>query len=100
MYTPTFATMDDNDNLVTCSAAARLLKRHRQTVRVALEGMTPDEPGDPARWRLSTVRAALARRAQATADQTRNTGASPTAALTSVALIPSLTRKHSPMLYS
>lgn len=81
---PAMANNDD-DELMTYSAAAKLLGRNRRTVWAALEGMTPDRPskdGRPARWKLGTVKAALDRRAVANADYIRNGASSSTASLT------------------
>jgi hypothetical protein len=75
----------DDDQLITRSRAAEVLKRNGRTVNAALEGVPPDEaePGRPKRWRIATIKAALERRDTLNADYVRNgAAASSTASLT------------------
>ena len=75
----------DNDELVSRTRAAELLKRNGRTVNAALEGIPPDvaEPGRPKRWKMSTIKAALDRRDTLNADYARGgAAASSTANLT------------------
>ena len=74
----------DNGLLVSRDRAAQLLKRDTRTIKAALDNTPPDEaePGKPQRWKLSTIKAALERRAVANADYIRNGAASSTASLT------------------
>jgi phage terminase Nu1 subunit (DNA packaging protein) len=77
--------MDDDQQLVTRARAAELLRRNGRTVTSALEDVPPDDatPGRPKRWRLATIKAALARRDTLNADYVRNgASASSTASLT------------------
>jgi len=75
----------NDDELVSRTRAAEVLKRNGRTVNAALEGVPPDEakPGRPKRWKISTVKAALAQRDTLNADYIRNGAtASSTASLT------------------
>jgi phage terminase Nu1 subunit (DNA packaging protein) len=77
--------MKDDATLVSRGRAAQLLKRDTRTIKAALEGVPPDEDmaGRPKRWKLATIRAAVARRLEETADYTRNgAAASASASLT------------------
>jgi len=64
----------NDDELVSRTRAAEVLKRNGRTVTAALENVPPDEakPGRPKRWRVATVKAALARRDALNADYVRN----------------------------
>jgi len=74
----------DNGLLVSRDRAAQLLKRDTRTIKAALGDTPPDEaePGKPQRWKLSTIKAALERRAVVNADYIRNGASSSTASLT------------------
>lgn len=72
--------MDDDEKPVSKSAAAKALNRNRGSVASALTGVEPDAPPDRTkapRWRLGTVRAALAAHdARVDAQRLSNTNAS------------------------
>src|SRR5215468_11031110 len=74
----------NDDELASRDRAAQLLKRDTRTIKAALGDTPPDqaEPGKPQRWKISTIKAALDRRAVANADYIRNDAASSTASLT------------------
>ncbi len=55
-----------NDPLVTREGASQRLDRNVRTIGRALGEIPPDDAGPPARWRLSTIRQALAARADRT----------------------------------
>jgi hypothetical protein len=55
--------MNADDPLVTRERAHVMLDRNVRTIHRALEQVPPDDEGPPPRWRLSTVRVALAARA-------------------------------------
>lgn len=76
--------MDNDDELVSRTRAAEVLKRNARTINAALKGVAPDEttPGRPQRWRIATIKAALDRRDTLNADFVRNgAAASQTASL-------------------
>ena len=52
----------DADLLLTREQATTAVKRNRRTIGKALADVPPDDPGPPARWRESTILAALGRR--------------------------------------
>jgi hypothetical protein len=57
-----------DDDLVTREGASRALDRNVRTIGRALAHVEPDDEGPPSRWRLSTVREALAARAERVGD--------------------------------
>src|SRR5258708_34929063 len=52
------------DPLVTRERASQLLDKNVRTISRALGNSKPDDAGPPAKWRLSSVRKALEKRAQ------------------------------------